>query len=338
MVFMKRSFYDKNPNYKPFKILIMFTKLTTALLALFLAISAGAQSPGSLKAYYAFSGNTLDQSGQNNNGQISGNVLPATDRFGSTNCAYAFPGNANSYIEVPLSTDFSFSPAQSFTISLWYQGGTPNTGDKEDLWSEVAGNSGYYFGLFDINRLVFHECWEPMPSLPPPVDTSWHHAVAVYNNGSFDLYQDNQLMTSQSAQQVFSPISSPNTNIVIGRGFQGRIDDIRYYNEALNTAAIATLYSMPGSCQPTRVQDLEQTMVIKTYPNPASDFIHIELQEKVADWNVSLYSLQGQLIKEIKAAQSNVASIDIRDIANGLYLLKVSDGAAYQSRMIQKVQ
>ncbi len=315
----------------------MFTNLKfTVLLTLLSAVGASAQTPGSLKASYGFGGSTLDNSGNNNNGQIVGNVLPAADRFGQNNCAYLFTGNINSYIEIPLTADFSFTPAQSFSISLWYQGGSLSAGDMEYFWGENANNSGYFFGLYDLNRVLFHECWAPMSStIFPSADTAWHHVVAVYDNGDYKVYRDNQLLSSQPT--AATSISAPTNNIVIGRAFLGKIDDVRYYNEALDTTGIATLFGAPGSCQPTRVPELREELVGSIYPNPASDYIYIDLGNQAKKYNIAIYSIQGRLIKEIKAENKAAVKLDIMDIPNGSYLLKISAGSNYHSRIIQKV-
>lgn len=317
----------------------MIIKFKCTLLALlFSALLASAQTPGSLKANYTFSGNALDMSGQNNNGQIIGNVLSATDRVGQNNCAYSFPGDSGSYIEVPLSTDFVFAPAQSFTISLWYQGGSPGAGDREAFWSEHANFSNYFFGLYDVNRVLFHQCWAPMSSTVfPAPDTSWHHAVAIYDNGDFKLYRDNQLLTFQPASST-TPLPAPANNIVIGRGFLGKIDDVRYYNEALDSNAIATLFSMPGSCQAASIADVRGSMVVDLYPNPVSDFIRVDLKQQVQTLKMSLYSVHGRLIKTLAFEKTETAKIDLHDVPDGCYLLNISDGSNSRSRIIQKVK
>jgi len=314
----------------------MFTNLKlTVLAALLTAATASAQTPGSLKASYTFSGNTLDVSGNSNNGQIVGNVFPVSDRFGQNNCAYLFAGNINSYIEIPLTADFSFTQGQAFSISLWYQGGSLSAGDMEYFWGEKANNSGYFFGLYDLNRVLFHECWAPMSStIFPSPDTTWHHAVAVYENGDYKVYRDNQLLSSQSA--ATTPITAPTNNIVLGRGFLGKIDDVRYYNEVLDTTVIATLFGMVSSCQPTQIADLGKDLIGNIYPNPVSDYIYIDLVDKTKKYSIAIYSIQGRLIKEVKAENTGSVKLNMMDVPSGSYLLKISAGNNVQSKVIQK--
>jgi len=52
------------------------------------------------------------------------------------------------------------------------------------------------------------------------------------------------------------------------------------------------------------------------YPNPTSDFIHIE---NIKPQSISIYSLDGKLIKTVESA--NI--IDVRDLDEGLYLINI---------------
>lgn len=58
------------------------------------------------------------------------------------------------------------------------------------------------------------------------------------------------------------------------------------------------------------------TSNIQIYPNPTSDFIFIE---NIGTQPVSIYSLDGRLVKTVEAA--NV--IDVRDLENGMYLINI---------------
>ena len=83
--------------------------LITVIYLLFLFINnfALGQIPQSsnLIAYYPFSGNANDSSGNGYNGTISGDPQLTTDRFGNSNSAYNFDGNgAVSYTHLTLPT------------------------------------------------------------------------------------------------------------------------------------------------------------------------------------------------------------------------------------------
>ncbi|MCP4411945.1 MAG: LamG domain-containing protein, partial [Gammaproteobacteria bacterium] len=67
-----------------------------------------------LVAYYPFNGNANDESGNGNNGQVFGDIVDASDRFGATNSAYSFDGNGD-YMLI----DKSDLPTP-YSVSLWY--------------------------------------------------------------------------------------------------------------------------------------------------------------------------------------------------------------------------
>ena len=61
---------------------------------------------GGLVAYYPFSGNALDATGNGHNGTLVGSPTLTADRFGNPNSAYSFDGV--SYINIPSATDFDW--------------------------------------------------------------------------------------------------------------------------------------------------------------------------------------------------------------------------------------
>src|SRR5262245_58673818 len=94
-----------------------FCFLLFYLLAL--ALEASAQLPNylpvnGLVAWYPFTGNANDSSGNGYHGTVLGPTL-TTDRFGNANSAYNFDGNTN-YI----SGSCSGYPTAERTVSLWF--------------------------------------------------------------------------------------------------------------------------------------------------------------------------------------------------------------------------
>ena len=70
-----------------------------------------------LVVYYPFNSNANDMSGNNINGTVT-NATLTTDRNGTANSAYYFNG-ADTYIELPYSNLYNFTPQDSFSISAW---------------------------------------------------------------------------------------------------------------------------------------------------------------------------------------------------------------------------
>ena len=68
-----------------------------------------------LVGYWPFIGNANDESGNGNNGTVTGATLTA-DRFGNSNSAYSFDGQ--SYIRVPHNQNYNFGIG-NYTLSVW---------------------------------------------------------------------------------------------------------------------------------------------------------------------------------------------------------------------------
>ena len=64
---------------------------------------------------------------------------------------------------------------------------------------------------------------------------------------------------------------------------------------------------------------------VKVYPNPASDFLNIETPFSGTIVNAGIYTIQGQLLKEI-AFTTQKTELDIRKLNSGLYFLQIKAG------------
>jgi hypothetical protein len=67
---------------------------------------------------------------------------------------------------------------------------------------------------------------------------------------------------------------------------------------------------------------------LKLYPNPASDAIIIEGADKVT---IQLFNATGRMLKIIDT-YSDVTSINVSDLANGIYILKIDNGNSVVTR------
>ena len=75
--------------------------------------------------------------------------------------------------------------------------------------------------------------------------------------------------------------------------------------------------------EPHYFETLDNTGIIETnnpniqiYPNPTSDYIHIE---NIEPQSVSIYSIDGKLVKTVE----NANIVDVRDLNDGLYLINI---------------
>ncbi len=70
---------------------------------------------------------------------------------------------------------------------------------------------------------------------------------------------------------------------------------------------------------------------IKIYPNPAKSNLYIE---NASSSNIYIYNTLGKLVKKIQHV-SETAEINISDLSNGIYVVKIQNGTAIQTEKIQ---
>ena len=62
----------------------------------------------------------------------------------------------------------------------------------------------------------------------------------------------------------------------------------------------------------------------KVYPNPATDYVTIKLDEFASDIKVDLVSVTGKLIYSASSINNNRIGIDLSTVSKGVYFLKIS--------------
>jgi hypothetical protein len=75
----------------------------------------------------------------------------------------------------------------------------------------------------------------------------------------------------------------------------------------------------------TGISDMETINKIKVYPKPADDYVYVSLGEnKCYNCFIYIYDIHGKLQKA-KRLEANNSGIDISDLKNGIYIVKISD-------------
>lgn len=306
------------------------------LLLIFLSFFSvtSSQINSGLKAFYPFNGNPNDYSGGNHNGQIVGNLNLTTDRFGTPNSAYQFPGNSDNYIAINYASDFNITPSESFSISLWYKGGSSSGGDFEILFGKQNPQLNYkpydyYLGLYDGNRVLcggngYEVLWSTIT--PPQPDPNWHHIVFIYNNKNWYLYQDNTLNKTETNQ----PISQSPNGLVIGKNFDGIIDDVRFYNRKITEAEIDELYKLTN----LSVNDHSKNSELNIFPNPTNGILNVTRNAN-DPLHLLIYDMSGKQIFNNQYFQKNI-HIDLSKLTNGIYTLKTIVNNLEKSKLIIK--
>lgn len=206
----------------------------------------GVTPTAGLLAYYSFSGNPNDTSGNDNHGSVQGATL-VKDRSGNTDSAYYFDGNDT--ISIPN----LINGLSELTISAWF-----NYSDS-DSWRWIYGN---HPDLVDIgvavkkgeNVLRYHfatdedfQSGDGSTGLNPD---EWYHLALVYNGTQVRGYLNSQLdflanisgtVTASATQSIGAGCTNTADGCSSDEYFMGSIDDVQIYDKALSSAEIQDL-------------------------------------------------------------------------------------------------
>ncbi|RLD19283.1 MAG: hypothetical protein DRI71_12030 [Bacteroidetes bacterium] len=208
-----------------------------------------------LVAYYPFSGDATDASGNSNNGTLGDLTDPATspalttDRFGNTNSAYGFDG-VDDYIIISDNDDMHFKN-QDFTTAIWfyYQGqdgelfGTGNMGGCAEFRNFIENEK------FKVTLASESSClYDDYPTSDSLTYNSWYFSTVRREGNKFSYYLNGDLIADFILDT--SALVDHNDGFRIGYSgdgyYKGIIDDISIYNRALSVTEIQALYQKNG--------------------------------------------------------------------------------------------
>ena len=203
-----------------------------------------------LKAYYPFSGNANDMSGNGYNGSVYSATL-TTDRFGNAASAYLFDG-VNDYIEcMGLNT---LSDKDEFSMAFWFKGDRLLSGLRiEDASAFVrAGyNAGNQWPVPGVAMTFDGGTGNPVVFTGTTVqDSQWHHIAVTWKRGTvngFRTYVDGALVAQRNSSSNALPAFTKNLFIGAHEGIRsytrGAIDEVYIYSRSLSTEEIGYLYT-----------------------------------------------------------------------------------------------
>ena len=254
----------------------MKTRIFAVCVVIFLFFGiANAEINDGLVAYYPFSGNTNDESGNGNNGTVNGATL-VPDKFGNANSAYRFNGT-NSFIYIGKPVPLSVAARNEITLVAWInpsvypssdnlgmiigsqcdQCGTAGAAihlDGRYMHGGIPGGIHFQIGLENYGWSTTSS--EGTTGVAVPLN-QWSHVVATWKSGNTKkVYINGLLVTNWPTVWTGNIKYNSNTEMDIGkqsdlgRYFNGFIDDARVYNRALSASEVQQLYqsqSTPGA-------------------------------------------------------------------------------------------
>ena len=228
-------------------LILLFSVLFTTLS--FAQVPSYVPANG-LVGWWPFNGNANDESGNGNNGTVSGATLTA-DRNGVANQAYSFDG-VDDYISILRNYQ------GSFTTSIWFNSNgnsqyKPLIDAFDVNWEIQIMNSFLAYVSFDnsSNLQVFN-------SSVLITNNNWNNLICTYNSNILNFY----LNGTQIDQFTVNTLPINSGNYFLGASqtgsdqyFEGKLDDIGIWNRALTPQEITNLYTstVPVSCLPAYV-------------------------------------------------------------------------------------
>lgn len=197
--------------------------------------------------------------GRARNGASTNNIDPALspDMSNMGTCGYGeFVASQNQYVNVPHDPQLSFT--DQLTVSAWvYPNDYPNSG----LMSIVSKDGNYEFHLDSSGRVYWY--WEiqgggydVLTSTKSIPKNQWSHITVRYNKSGApqrqSIFINGQLDSSSNRNDTLAindrPLQIGQDQNFAGRAFDGFIDEVQIFSQALSNAQILQLYRQRHPC------------------------------------------------------------------------------------------
>jgi len=219
------------------------TLFTGAVIFCFLTANLRAELVGYWKFDKAFSIGadwfTPDSSGNLSTGTIYGGGYSTDGKYGK---ARHFNGS-DDYVDCGAGSNLNITGP--FTIAAWVK--TDTTFGARNIITK--GDSAYGIQLENDNNIRFY-CGGNWIDSSPVNNNEWVHVAAVYTGSAMKLYKNGSEVNNVPFTANPSITAS---GLIIGahadhfsQFFNGLIDDVRVYNNAMNGSQVLTLYQTPA--------------------------------------------------------------------------------------------
>jgi len=236
-----------------------------------------------LLVYLPFSGNIADSSGNNNPTQLVGSNAGLTnDMNGHANAAFGGDGTGGR-IEVTNNGSIKFDTA--FTVSVNFMEHSAfgrqvlasmvkvedGKGPSFLVGNSIPGSSNVWFGVVNSSSTCDEygngKTTVDTTTFVPQAET-WYNLISTFYKGSLKVYLNGKLISETSSSDPYAHIC-PNAKFVVGGWWQadpvsinGKLDEVRLYNRALNAAEIAKLAQGFGEPPTPPAADLQRGLLV----------------------------------------------------------------------------
>lgn len=295
-----------------------------------------AQSPVACFPFTA--GDPGDATGNGHNGTLSGPQLVA-DRFGSANSAYSFDG-VNDHIVLPALGNMISS--DEFSVSFWLKADIsapqavlitqPDIADDRfnvgPHYNHNGDNSIFwdYGNIFSGGRCSV---------IPFALTTTWQHWVFVHSvvENRMTVHLDGAVIDTEAHSSAIIDRSRP---VWIGGGvptgggsfhFHGDIDDVMFFNSALDAGEAAALYGDQVLSAPCSFVGIAEAEPLNTpLITVANGSLLVAWPHGPEHGNVELLDTSGRVVLAPSSRNGERWSVALDAMPSGVYLVRCVTG------------
>ncbi len=309
--------------------------------------TASVSVSGGLAAYYPFTGNAGDSSGNSNHGTVHGATL-APDRWGIDSKAYAFNGNGD-YITGGNGSSLQIS--HDMTICLWAKLQPTTHGQVLVNKYLRTSDKGWLIETQADGKVCFNVragAGELRTSGGDfnIFDNKWHFIMGQRHQDTLKIYVDGKLRGQNKTDA--SGDMAADVDLVIGvqsdrptdpAAFcNGIIDDIRIYNFVIPDSEIQNLYSdrFIDTAVDGEYETVMQFELSQNYPNPFNPSTSIKISLPQANHvKLAVYNMLGEEVRLLLDEEKPSGMYEINwdgknsqgvSVPSGVYFYSLSAG------------
>lgn len=309
------------------------------LFCLLFNFYGNSQAPtNGLVAYWLLDGNFNDSGNFGINGVNSGSSS-TNNVFTVANKAMNFSNPTsvvNQYATHASTANLNFTQAQDFSIdyNVYFLGPYIHPGGTYDNGLNYGGYGMFFWATNGFLQMQFSFMNGSVGTTNGALNyNTWYHITAVRNGSFLKIYINGVLNATNnvgstipnytnvvptSGAMFFNGYSPPRYN-----GLNGKIDEFRIYNRVLTDNEILALYQFTT----LGTEDFSsQKNKFILYPNPSKNYVKFISNLDLNGKRYSVIDFSGKTI--FHGTFRDETLIDVRELPNGLYILKVEGGCA----------
>lgn len=204
---------------------------------------------------------------------------------------------------------------RTVAIRLRFESGALAQENQVFSYGTAAQSQSFGYTQNSASQATFYY-WANDISFSNPLNFgTFYTLVFVYDGTDCKVYRDGvQIgLSTVIPNTVGTTFRIGRTTTGVGGFFNGSIDDLRIYNEALTATEVNQLTNTLST------SSFDSSSSFTLVPNPAHDLVRVVTEEQ-ATYTVEITTLQGQLV-----SRQTQDYIDVSGLSKGIYLVSIYD-------------